>query len=50
MRLERGEPEPWETRERRYVWHAPASSVSDTYEPVGGSTEQHGSPGQGGTH
>lgn len=29
MRLERGEPEPWEVEERRYKWDAPQASVSD---------------------
>ena len=32
MRLERGEPEPWETRPERYDWDAPSSTVSDTTE------------------
>ncbi len=50
MRLERGEAEPWESREKRYDWQAPASSVSGGYEPVGGQSEHLGSPGQGGTH
>lgn len=50
MRLEYGEPEPWEVEEQRYEWQAPADSVSDIYEPVGGHEEHLGSPGQGGTH
>jgi hypothetical protein len=50
MRLERGEPEPWEVEEQRYDWKAPADSVSDIYEPVGREDEHHASPGQGGTH
>jgi hypothetical protein len=29
VRLERGEPEPWEVEERRYAWNAPLDSVSD---------------------
>jgi hypothetical protein len=29
MRLENGQPEPWEKEEVRYVWSAPADSVSD---------------------
>lgn len=33
-RLERGEPEPWEVRERRYEWLPPAASVSDEVEPL----------------
>lgn len=49
MRLEHGQPEPWETREQRYEWAAPSAAVSDTYTPVGG---EHGTqtPGQEGTH
>ncbi|HEV2419526.1 MAG TPA: gluconate 2-dehydrogenase subunit 3 family protein [Terriglobia bacterium] len=50
MRLERGEPEPWESEEKRYEWEAPETSVSDGYEPVAGQSEHLGSPGQGGTH
>ena len=50
MRLERGEPEPWETQEHRYAWAPPQTSVSGEYEPVAGKTEHPGSPGQGGTH
>jgi hypothetical protein len=50
MRLERGEPEPWEVRESRYAWAAPPWSASAESGPVGGQTEQYGSPGQGGTH
>lgn len=49
MRLERGDPEPWEVEERRYEWSAPETSVSDKYTPVGGKDEHHGGP-QGGTH
>lgn len=49
MRLERGEPEPWEVEERRYEWTAPETSVSDKYTPIGGKDEHHGGP-QGGTH
>lgn len=50
MRLERGEAEPWEVKERRYEWLAPADSVSD---PEGGdvaSHSEHPAHGQGGTH
>jgi hypothetical protein len=50
MRLERGEAEPWESEEKRYEWRAPENSVSGVHEPVGGQTEHHGSPGQGGSH
>lgn len=50
MRLEHGEPEPWEVQERRYRWEPPQSSLSGEYGPVAGAEEQFGSPGQGGTH
>lgn len=50
MRLERGEPEPWETQERRYDWAAPPASQSDRYEAVGGQSQHYAPPGQGGTH
>jgi hypothetical protein len=33
-RLERGEPEPWEVKERRYNWLPPEASVSDEIEPL----------------
>jgi hypothetical protein len=50
MRLERGEPEPWEVREQRYEWEAPENSLSGLSELVGGTTHHMGTPGQGGTH
>lgn len=50
MRLEYGSPEPWEVNEKRYDWHAPATSVSDRFEPIGGQSEHGGTPGQGGSH
>jgi hypothetical protein len=50
MRLENGEPEPWEEKERRYEWAAPPSSPSADFTPVAGLEEHQGSPGQGGTH
>lgn len=50
MRLEGGEPEPWEVNERRYAWAAPSGSPSAEFTPVGESSEHKGSPGQGGTH
>ncbi len=50
MRLERGEAEPWEVKEKRYQWRAPDTSVSGKQEPVAGQTEHLASPGQGGTH
>jgi hypothetical protein len=50
MRLEHGEPEPWEVNEKRYEWKAPADAVSD---PKGADIAAHGEHppgGQGGTH
>lgn len=49
MRLERGEPEPWEVEEQRYPWAVPPSSRSGAYEGYAGSFEHLGLP-QGGTH
>lgn len=49
MRLEGGEPEPWEVEERRYEWEAPAVSVSDPDEEVA-VHKGHPPQGQGGTH
>jgi hypothetical protein len=50
MRLEEGEPEPWEVREQRYEWVAPADSITDVEEPYGAGVEHQTYPGQGGTH
>jgi hypothetical protein len=51
MRLEGGRPEPWEVDEKRYDWQAPAGSLSDSYEPIGGSSHHKTqTPGQEGTH
>jgi hypothetical protein len=50
MRLENGQPEPWEKPERRYEWNAPAASLSGEYEPVNGTDEHYATPGQEGTH
>jgi len=50
MRLEGGEPEPWEVDERRYEWAAPPGSPSAEFTSVGASAQHKGSPGQGGTH
>lgn len=47
MRLERGDPEPWEVDEKRYEWQAPRDCVSDPSEPAGNAGVSHG---QGGTH
>ena len=49
MRLEEGEPEPWETGERRYQWAAPADTISDREEQHGGGAE-HQTGTEGGTH
>ena len=54
MRLERGEPEPWEVRETRYAWAPPptARSVGDTSNGPSSShpgADQAGG-GQGGSH
>jgi hypothetical protein len=48
MRLEGGEPEPWEVNEQRYEWAAPAGSRSAEFTLVAGSAEDKGSPHQGG--
>ncbi|HVA89190.1 MAG TPA: gluconate 2-dehydrogenase subunit 3 family protein [Chloroflexota bacterium] len=48
MRLEHGLPEPWEAPEQRYEWTAPASSLSGSYSPLGGSGEI--TSGQEGSH
>ncbi len=52
MRLEEGQPEPWEVDEQRYEWQAPPSALSDTYRLIGGGPHDHKqqTPGQGGTH
>lgn len=51
MRLEGGKPEPWEVKEQRYEWHAPAEALSDTYKPLGGpGKHKQQTPGQEGTH
>jgi hypothetical protein len=49
MRLENGEPEPWEVRERRYSWEPPIATRSGNARPQEGD-DHYGSPGQGGTH
>lgn len=50
MRLEEGEPEPWEVPEQRYEWLAPADSISDVEELHAGAREHSVPPGQAGTH
>ena len=49
MRLENGQPEPWEVNEQRYEWQAPAGALSDVYEPLG-QTHATQPSGQEGTH
>jgi hypothetical protein len=51
MRLERGEPEPWEAPEQRYAWEPAAGTAPPiVFEGVGGTFTHHAVPGQGGTH
>lgn len=50
MRLEEGEPEPWEVDEQRYAWAPPADTISNIEEPRGGTEEHQTHQGQGGTH
>ena len=51
IRLEGGKPEPWEVDEQRYAWEAPADSLSDRYEPIGGPRHhKQQTPGQEGSH
>jgi hypothetical protein len=47
-RLERGEPEPWEVKEKRYEWLAPVTTVSG--EVDGAGDDEQSSHGSGGTH
>jgi hypothetical protein len=41
MRLENGEPEPWEGSEKRYEWKAPEDSLSDIYEAIPSTIHRH---------
>ena len=50
MRLEHGEPEPWEVEESRYEWEAPPDSVSDPKGPDIAAHSEHPPGGQGGSH
>ena len=50
MRLEEGEPEPWEVEERRYEWAAPADTLSDREETHGEGKQHQTHHGQAGTH
>jgi hypothetical protein len=50
VRLERGEPEPWEVAEVRYSWEPPEASLSGETAQIGGMQNAKGASGQGGTH
>lgn len=50
MRLEEGEPEPWEVNEQRYGWLAPEDTLSDVEESHGSGAEHQTHHGAGGTH
>jgi len=51
MRLEEGEPEPWEVVEQRYDWAGPEDSLSDTEDEALGSGDANQTHhGQAGTH
>jgi hypothetical protein len=50
MRLEHGEPEPWEVEEKRYEWDAPPAAVSDPKSGEVAAHSEHPPAGQGGTH
>ena len=49
MRLEGGQPEPWEVPERRYAWAPPSTALSGEDTPLGGPEGQVAG-GQEGTH
>ena len=49
MRLENGQPEPWEKDERRYEWKAPVDSLSELQEQ-GKPAEYRSLHGHGGSH
>lgn len=50
MRLEEGEPEPWEVDEVRYTWDGPPDTLSDAEIAHGTGAEHQTHHGQGGTH
>jgi hypothetical protein len=50
MRLEEGEPEPWEVQEQRYEWCAPADTLSDKEQAHGTGQQHQTHSGQEGTH
>ena len=50
IRLEHGEPEPWEVEEQRYEWEAPHEALSDPSNEEIATHHEHPPAGQGGTH
>lgn len=50
MRLEGGEPEPWETEEQRYQWQAPSVALSDLAGEETAAHQHQPAQGQAGTH
>ena len=50
MRLEEGEPEPWEVDEERYEWEPPVDTISGEEQKHGSGSEHQTHHGQGGTH
>lgn len=50
MRLEEGEPEPWEVDEQRYEWLEPADTLSGAEASHGSGMEHQATPKSGGTH
>ncbi len=50
MRLEEGQPEPWEVDEQRYQWAAPADTLTDTPASEQTGEKVQSQAGQGGTH
>lgn len=51
MRLENGQPEPWEVDEQRYSWQAPPGALSDVYSyPDMAEGHKRQTSGQEGTH
>lgn len=50
MRLENGDPEPWEVEEQRYKWEAPQGSPSADYGAISGMSEPPSVPEERGAH
>jgi hypothetical protein len=50
MRLQRGEPEPWEVQEQRYDWAPPPTTLSGEASREGEHGFDEFAPGQSGTH